>query len=469
MSHITGTSKNQCLLLPPVIEEWIPKDHPARVVEIYVNTLDVRELGFKVENDLTGRPSYDPKELLKILLYGYTNGERSSRKLERRTYEDLGYIWLTGNLHPDYRTIARFRQMNTEALKGLLKETLNLYVSVGYKFDGTIFVDGTKLYANASDGNVATQEKIKKLEAAVEKILKEAEDADKNEDKRDGDKNGNFIDEEKLKKLEEKIKKSKKALEETGRKTVSLTDKDSRFMKHSMGHGKHLSYNAQLSVDKNGVILEAEVETKASDDGELLKARVKGVEENIGKEVKVVVGDAGYYETNAIKEIMESGKKCIVPKRPTQEKDKENFKYNKKRDIYKCTEGNELHLIRKRIDKGKSYLEYAADKKTCINCKHAGKCFKGNINSKYGRRIMIYEDREYMLKYRRMIKRNQKTFKKRKTTVEPTIGVVKEQHKFRRFLLRGTEKVRSEWKLVTAAANLAKLARLMPRLGLNFG
>lgn len=469
MSYITGTPKEQYLLLPPLIEEWIPNDHPARVVELYVNTLDVKKLGFKVENDLTGRPSYDPKEILKILLYGYTNGERSSRKLERKTYEDLGYIWLTGNLHPDYRTIARFRQINTAALKGLLKETLNLYVSVGYKFDGTIFVDGTKLYANASDNNVATEKKIKKLEAAVEKILKEAEEADKKEDKRDGNNNGNFINKEKLKKLEEEIKRSKKALEETGRKAVSLTDKESRFMRHSMGHGKHLSYNGQLSVDKNGVILETEVDVKVSEDGELLKARVQGVEKNTGKEVKVVVGDTGYYETNAIKELTESGKKCIVPKQQAQEKDKENFRYNKKRDVYKCNERNELHLIRRRIDKGKPYLEYAADKEICINCKNAGKCFKGNIKSKYGRRIMIYEDRAYMLKYRRMIKRNQKTFKKRKTTVEPTIGRLKEHHKFRGFLLRGLEKVRSEWNLVATAANLAKLVRIMPRLRLNFG
>jgi len=236
-----------------------------------------------------------------------------------------------------------------------------------------------------------------------------------------------------------------------------------------MGHGKHLSYNGQLSVDKNGVILEAEVDVKVTDDGELLKSRVKGVEENTGKEVKIVVGDTGYYETNAVKELTESGKKCIVPKRPTQEKDKENFRYNKKRDIYNCTEGKELHFIRKRIDKEKSYLEYAAKKTDCMNCKCAVKCYKGDINSRHGRRIMIYEDREYMLKYRRMIKRNQKTFKKRKMTVEPTIGRVKEQHKFRRFLLRGLEKVRSEWSLVATAANLAKLLRIMPQFRLNFG
>lgn len=468
MAHITGTSKGQYLMFPPLIEEWLPKDHPARVIEIYVSTLEIKKLGFRIENDLTGRPSYDPLDILRILLYGYTNGERSSRKLERKTYEDIGYIWLTGNLHPDYRTIARFRQMNTAALKCLLKETLKLYASVGYKFDGTIFSDGTKIYANASDNNIATEKRIENMESVVNKMLKEAEEADKNEDNRDGNSNGSFIDREKLQNLQERLRRSKSALEEVEQKAVSLTDKESRFMRHSNGHGKHLSYNGQLSVDKNGVILEVEVETKVSEDGELLKARIKGAEENTGKEVKTVAADTGYYETSSVKELMESGKKCIVPKQPSQEKDKKNFSYNKKKDLYRCAEGKELHLIGKKKGRKNIYLRYAAKKTVCMNCKQTGKCYKGNINSKYGRMLMIHEDREHMKKYRMMIKRNQKVYKQRKTTVEPTIGRIKEQHKFRRFLLRGLEKVRSEWNLVTAAANLVKLVRLMPKLGLEF-
>lgn len=469
MSHITGTSKGQYLMFPPLIEEWLPKDHPARVIEIYVNILEIRKLGFKIENDLTGRPSYDPRDILKILLYGYTNGERSSRKLERKTYEDIGYIWLTGNLHPDYRTIARFRQMNTSALKCLLKETLKLYMSVGYKFDGIIFSDGTKLYANANDNNVATEERIRRLELAVDKILKEAEEVDKNEDKCDGNSNSNFIDKDRLQNLQERLRRNKSALEEIQQKAVSLTDKESRFMRHSRGHGKHLSYNGQLSVDKNGVILEAEVETKISDDGELLKDRIKGVEENTGKGVKIVAADTGYYETSVVKELMGSGIKCIVPKQPSQEKDKENFIYNKKKDLYRCSEGEELRLIGKKKGRENIYLRYAAKKVSCLNCKQTGKCYKGSINGKHGRTLMIYEDREHMKKYRMMIKRNQEIYKRRKITVEPTIGRIKERFKFRRFLLRGLEKVRSEWNLVTAAANLAKLARLIPKFELKFG
>ena len=171
MAYIKGLSKNESLLLPPCVDEWIPENHSARIVELFVNGIEVKELGFVVENEQMGRPSYSPETMLKILLYGYANGERSSRKLERRTYEDLAYIWLTGNQHPDYRTIARFRQKNTKGIKALLKETLKLYGSVGYEFDGVIFSDGTKIYANASDENTINKTKLKELEEKIKEIL----------------------------------------------------------------------------------------------------------------------------------------------------------------------------------------------------------------------------------------------------------------------------------------------------------
>lgn len=459
MAHIQGLSKDQYMLLPPSIEEWLPKDHPARVIELFVKRLDINDLGFIEENETTGRPSYEPETMIKIILYGYTTGERSSRKLEKRTYEDLAYIWLTGNLHPDYRTIARFRQNNSEGIKALLRETLKLYCSIGYKFDGIIFSDGSKIYANASDNNTLTSEKIKRLEEIAEKMLKEAEKADKEEDKRDGDSNGNFIDQNKLHKLEEEIKRSKEILKESGQKTVSLTDRDAKFMKHSMGYGKHLSYNGQLSVDKNGIILESDVETIGAESGEMLKKRILSAEKNTGKKVKKVVADTGYYETNAVKELMESGKSCIVPKR--QEKNEEIFIYNKKKDAYKCVKKKELNYIRERSDKGKKYLVYAAKKENCLSCGLNGKCYKGKTDSKYGRQIMIYEDRIFTNKYRQTIIRNKGLYKKRKYTIEPVIGIIKSILKFRKFGLRGTENVKVEWSLVTTALNLIKIGKLM--------
>ena len=171
MAHIRGIDKNQYSMLPPVLEDWIPEEHPARVVEMFVESLNLMELGFREQNEKTGRPSYPPREMLKILLYGYTNGERSSRVLEKKTYDDIGFRWLSRDLHPDYRSIARFRCDNILWIKELLKETLSLYEEAGGTIGDTVFTDGTKLYASANDSKVVTSERIRHLEERATKIL----------------------------------------------------------------------------------------------------------------------------------------------------------------------------------------------------------------------------------------------------------------------------------------------------------
>ncbi|MEO0069056.1 MAG: transposase [candidate division WOR-3 bacterium] len=176
------------MLFPPQLDEWIPQNHPARVVDLFVDSLDMAALGIRENNQETGRPSYDPKLMMKLLLYGYSQGERSSRKLERLTYENTAYIWLTGNLHPDYRTIARFRQQNISVMRELLKKTLEFYQAVDVALAEVVFADGTKVFANASDDATITEEKIRGLEEVASRILKEAEDVDKDEDRRVGEK-----------------------------------------------------------------------------------------------------------------------------------------------------------------------------------------------------------------------------------------------------------------------------------------
>ncbi len=159
---------------------------------------------------------------------------------------------MTGNLHPDYRRVARFRQKNPEAIKQLLKETINLYQLIGYIFEGTIIADGTKIYANASDRKAIREGGIKGLEKIAEEVIKEEEERDAGEEEGGELKRGG-IREEDFKKLKEKIEKVKEALKGSNQRVVSLTDKDARFMRHRWGHGIHLSYNGQLSVDEKGI------------------------------------------------------------------------------------------------------------------------------------------------------------------------------------------------------------------------
>jgi len=466
MPHIESTPRNQYLLFPPIIEDWVPQTHPARIIDLFVESLNTKTLGIEENNDLTGRPNYKPKLLLKIILYGYSNGERSSRVLERKTYEDIAYIWLTGNLHPDYRTIARFRQNNISALKSLLKETLRLYEMVGIDFDSIIFSDGSKVYANANDKNIATLEKIQKLEKIAEVILNEAGDLDNKEDQEMGDENRKFFKVEKLAEIKEKIAKCKEALEAGGDK-ASLTDKEAGFMKH-IGHGKHLSYNGQLSVDKNGIIVDTDVVTKPSDDGALLKERVKSAEVNLGKEVTKVVADSCFFETVAIKEMMNQGKSCIVPKQTDVKRsrgknkvfDIKDFKYDRASDEYICPAGGRLGLRHEKKNRGKEYLVYAAKKRDCLKCFLREKCYKGK-GRVHGRSLMVFKDRDFLDKYERVMKEDKKLLKSRKSIIEPVIGYIKSHLRFRRFLLRGLEKVKGEWSIIAVVHNLIKIWRII--------
>lgn len=466
MPHIESTPRNQYLLFPPIIEDWIPQTHPARIIDLFVENLDPKTLGIVENNDLTGRPNYEPKLLLKIILYGYSNGERSSRVLERKTYEDIAYIWLTGNLHPDYRTIARFRQNNISALKALLKETLRLYETVGIDFDGIIFSDGSKVYANANAKNIATIEKLQKLEELAERILNEAGDLDDKEDQVMGDDNRKFFKVEKLAELKEKIARCKEALEMGGDK-VSLTDKDAKFMRH-LGHGKHLSYNGQLSVDKNGIIVDTDVVTKPSDDGILLKERVKSAEVNLGKEVTKVVADSCFFETNAIKEMMEEGKSCIVPKQTDVKRvrgknkvfDIKDFRYEKESDGYICPLGKWLKLRSERKAHGKEYLVYGAKKKDCLSCSLSERCYKGK-GKPFGRSLQVLKDRDYLERYEQIMTKDKELLAERKSIIEPVIGFIKSHLRFRRFLLRGLEKVKGEWSLIAVVHNLIKIWRII--------
>ena len=467
MSHIEGLSRKQALLLPPNIEDWIPPDHPARVVDLFVESVDPTKLGMREGQETMGRPSYSPKVMLKVLLYGYATGERSSRKLERLTYENLAYIWLTGNLHPDYRTIARFRQNNLEAMKGVLKETLQLFVRVKVKFDGVVFVDGTKLYANASNAHVATADRLKQLEAQVEKMLQEAQAVDGQEDQESGDQTPHKISTEALARLQAEVERSREALERSEGKRVSLTDADAPFMPHAQGHGLHLSYNGQLSASTDGIILEADVAPTPAD-GTLLKARVNGVEENTGKKVKTVVADAGYHSTKALYDLSKDGTQAIVPSAADAGKirhgqaryGREHFTYDPKTDQFQCPAGKVLRFYREKRDKGMVYREYAGRAGDCRTCPHREDCFQGQGKQR-GRKVRMLKDQAWAKAHQRVMTSSKGLMKQRRCIIEPVIGILKSQFGFRRFLLRGLNKVKAEWRLLAAAYNLMKYWRRM--------
>lgn len=461
MKFIKGTDKNQYSMLPPVLNDWIPEGHPARVVCEFVDSMDIEWRGSVDKR--TGRPSYPPEVMLKILLYGYMTGERSSRVLERKTYDDLGFRWLSEELHPDYRTIARFRQYNGNAIKNLLKETLVLYQEAGYEIKGIVFTDGTKVSANASDHNVASDKRIKQLEEQAARILAEAEQADKEEDDDQGDDNNNFIKKENLEKIRARIAEYKAKQKEAGKKTASMVDGDANFMKHSGNKGIHLSYNAQLSADGNGMITSADVSNRCIDGGELLEENLKQAEKNLDKKIETIVADAGYYETEAIRRLSNNGYRCLVPKRGKANNDSK-FVYDSESDEYKCEKGKILERITTKVSRKNRYDVYAAKLDDCVKCELNGKCYTGCGIGRSGRKLAVYEHKGFVLRHLEQLEENRNLYNKRQGVIEPIIGTIKVRHRFRGFLLRGLEKVKIEWNLVVTGFNLMKLWKLKVKI-----
>ena len=175
----------QMNLFPKSIEEYVGPEDPVRAYDAFVETLNLMELGIIWDEEQVGHPEYDPKAMLKLLVYGYSYGIRSSRKLERATYHNVSFIWLMGGLMPDHKTIARFRKNNKKPLKNILKQCAQLCIRLGLIEGNTLFVDGSKIRANASIDNIWTQERcekyLKNIDEHIESILKECDVIDEKE------------------------------------------------------------------------------------------------------------------------------------------------------------------------------------------------------------------------------------------------------------------------------------------------
>jgi len=499
--YIEGKSRHQLELFPARLDEWIEEDHPARVIDKFADNINMDSLGLKENNDEVGRPRYSPFALIKALIYCYSIGIRSSRKIERLAGENMAVHWLTRGLKPDYRTIARFRSDNAKALKGLLTETIKLYIGLNlYNEDlkGIIFIDGTKIYSDSNGDRIINPEKLSKK---VEQILKEAAIIDEEEDKIYGkDNSGGKVTPEKMKKLEGLLKEAKERIEKGLAKKensdkelkskierleedisayqdlyeensdkkdrVNLTDPDARLMKHRL-HGSHASYNAQLSVDGNRFIMGADV-VNEQNDYKQLKNMVKKTIFNLGKDrrIKKCVADKGYYETNEMREVIKMGIEPVVKKERQGRRNnkyfgREDFIYGTERDVVVCPGKKELTFSGIVIDKGKEYRRYRCSDPVCQSCILKHKCIRGE-KRKSAKVYIILNDKEYLEEYEAIMndEENKEIYKKRREIVEPVIGTVKRDLNFTRFSLRGSVKVGGEFGLVSTVYNIRKLINL---------
>lgn len=464
-------NRRQLTFLPDAIEDYISEEDPVRVYDAFIDALCRKDLEITLNDRAVGNASYDPITMLKILVYGYSYGWRSSRKLERALHHNLSFIWLAGGLKPDHKTISNFRSENKGILKNVLKQCARMCVKLGLIEGNTLFVDGSKFRANAGKSqtkSVETWEEYRhQIDRRIDELLKECDQTDEDEKEKDSlvKINKELKSKERLKKKIDNLLKEIQPSTSTpmAERKINGTDPDSQIMKSHQG--SHSSYNGQIVTDDaHGLIISTDANTSKNDLNELNK-QVGNAEETLEKPANKVCADAGYSSVDDIKPLIDEGKTVIVPnnkqtqKVPKEERfSKDAFFYNPDKDTYTCPMGEEMY--RCNYNENRNRLEYRMKKPSaCRSCVHFGEC----TLSKSGRRIyrLVNEVIKEKLEKAYESEEGQQLFARRKMRVEHPFGHIKRNLGAGAFLLRGLDGVNAELSLLGTCFNIARLITIM--------
>jgi transposase len=462
-------NRYQNTLFPQSIEKYVPEDSPVRAYDAFVEALDFKELGIETNPYKVGNSEYEPKAMLKLLVYGYSYGIKSSRKLERETHNNLSFIWLMGGLKPDHKTIAEFRRTNKRALQKVLKQCARLCIKLDLIAGNVIFVDGTKIRANA--GRAKTHEKswyekrLQEIDRRIEQLLNECEAIDRQEEHL-----GSFVSMDKelaqAENLKNKIHQGLEELKKTEKEKINLTDPDCGLMRSVQG--SHASYNVQSVVDdKHGLIVHAEAVSQSTDINQFAQ-QIDQANEVLDKPCEAACADAGYADTRELEKIDAQGIKVIVPyhRQGFEEEglfSKSRFRYDNEKDCYWCPEEHRLSYTGTDKSNGKRHYQIT-DRKICRRCVNYGHC----TNAKRGRKIirLALEEVKARLEAQYQEASSQQIYGRRKARVEHPFGHIKRNLKTDAFLMRGRTGVNAETSLFATCFNLARMITICGVSGL---
>lgn len=464
---IEGTDRGQSTLFPECLEDWIDENNPVRVIDVFVDELDLTELGFDgLTPEATGRPSYHPSVLLKLYIYGYLNRVQSSRRLEREAGRNVELMWLTGRLVPDHKTIADFRKDNGPAIGKVCARFVELCREMGLIAKASVAIDGSKFKAvNNRDKNF-TRAKVERrraqLEESVARYLRQLDTADRQEPsealviKTDRLK-------EKLAKLEEEMEKLaaiEKQMLAAPDQQISLTDPDSRSMATSGRGSGVVGYNVQVAVEtEHHLIVTHEVTNSGSDRAQLA---------NVAKQAKAVlqtetleaVADRGYFNSPEILACHEASITVTLPKPMTSgaKSDgrfgKQDFVYIADQDVYRCPAGERLTYRYTNEEDGKVLRRYWTT--ACPECPLKSQCTKGPE-----RRITRWEHEHVLEAVQQRLDANPKAMRQRRETVEHPFGTMKARMGATHFLTKTLPKVAAEMALCVLAYNLTRVMNIV--------
>jgi transposase len=462
MHHIQGCDREQTLLLPNSVDDYIGPDNPVRFVE----QLDLQEAGFcRVEPEETGRPGYHPGDLLKLYIYGYLNRVRSSRRLEAETRRNLEVMWLLRGLTPDFKTIADFRKDNRGAFKPVFRQFALLCRKLELFGGELLAVDGTRLKAvNSTERNFTHAKLTKQIESIDQKLADYLQSLDRCDAQE-----ATAPSTARAKRLSEKIATLRtqqtrchtilQELERTGESQISLTDPDSRAMALHPKVG--VGYNAQVAVDsKHKLIVEQEV-TNAGTDLGLLAPTAAAAKEVLGADQIKVVADSGYYKGEDIAACEAAGIEAYVPRpqRGFAVREglfrKEEFHYDAQNDVYICPGSQQLHR-RYRSSGGEHDRIYYCNRDACRHCELKSRC----TTNPY-RQVVRWIDEAVLDRMETRLKANPHIPRQRRELVEHPFGSIKQWMNQGAFLMRGLEKVRAEFSLTALAYNMTRVLTIV--------
>lgn len=468
MDYVQGEHREQLTMFPEALEDYLDPENPVRFIDAFVDNLDLASLGF-THSELkdTGRPPYNPGDLLKLYLYGYLNRIRTSRTLEREAVRNLEVMWLLKKLHPDDRTICSFRHDNPKALKEVYRSFTRICKQLDLFSDGLVAVDGSKFKASNSGKRNYSKKGLRESLAKVDKHIQEyLEELDRNdaEDQKGSGKLSREDLESKLQQLRDlqaRYEGYTEELEATGETQKSLTDPDSRLMKTPKGFD--VCQNVQVAADsKHNLVLEFYPTSSEMDQHELEQICTSARDALEVKDLEALA-DGGYVDHEQIKKCDEENIRLYLPipaygdaNVPDPAYKRNHFMYDKETDCYRCPAGQELFYSRTTTYRGKQIRIYRTP--ACNQeCPHRTQC----TTAKRGRHIHRWEYEDVIERVEQRVAEQPDKLPLRKQIVEPVFGTIKHAMGQGTLLLRGIEKVAGELSLTMLAYNIRRVISIV--------
>jgi len=460
---IEGEDRHQTTLFPESLDDYISEDNAVRVIDVFLDDLDLSGLGFKIKPNDTGRPSYHPTTMLKIYVYGYLNRIQSSRRLEREAQRNVELMWLTERLAPDFKTIADFRKDNGAAIRLVCREFVMLCRKLNLFAQAFVAIDGSKFKAvNNRDRNFTKakmKRRLQQIDESIERYLGQLASADRQESSEDKSQRL----EQKIARLKQEMARLKKlevTMLEAPDQQISLTDPDARSMATSGRGTGMVGYNVQTAVDAEHHLIVAHEVTNVGHDRKQLANMAQQAKDAMGANQLEVVADRGYFKGEEILACDEAGITTYLPKPQTSGSlskgmfGKRDFIYRPEEDEYECPASERLIYRFSREEKGQMIRRYWSS--VCPSCPIRSKC----TSAKY-RYIRRWEHETVVEALQARLDREPERMRTRRETAEHPFGTIKSWMGSTHFLTRGLSSVSTEMSLHVLAYNLKRVMKIM--------